>query len=265
MTYQQRELPLIFDMHRHGNFDLTFTTPHISKVRKEIRAACEVAYKHKNLAIHGSMFKGRCLECQHSAEDNGNPSDIFLKRSRKVKQWVFECYESTATGQVRDTGAGLSMFANPKLLLLLVVVLAGVGAVVFVGRPHALGGGRDDGAKASRTAFAPLGGARLPPGAAPAPVGVAAAPGPGLTEFRRSADYRIVGVVLGVRHAYALAYSPGAEVRIPIGRCRRDEWAGWWCRHEGELITERTGRAPPREERPQLFEDVARLASAPAE
>ena len=137
-----RDVSLIFDMHRHGNWDWTFTTPSIRKVRPEIRAAAEVAYKHKNLAIHGSLpfMRGRFMQFIHVAEDNGNASNIFQHRRRKIAPWVFNCYDSTATGKVTDTKAGVSLLAHPRILgAAALVVLAGL-VLGYVGLPRFMAG-----------------------------------------------------------------------------------------------------------------------------
>ena len=99
-----KEMEICFDMHRHGNWDFTFTTPNIKKVRPEIRACAEWAYKHRNLAFTG-LFRGSFMEFQHSAEDNASPSDIFAIRRRKVPAYVFQLYDSTATGTAKPRSA----------------------------------------------------------------------------------------------------------------------------------------------------------------
>lgn len=248
-----RELDLIFDMHRHGNWDLTFTLPSIKKVRPEIRAAAECAYKHKNMAIHGALFGGKFLQMQHLAEDNGNASDIYVRRSRKIKPWVFRCYDSTATAKVSDTKVGLNLLASPRVLGLLAVVAAAIFVITFVGMPKALGGGADESPKVDS---AP---------AAPAPRGV-----PGATQ----GDGQLVAVVPGVkpdpitlrvigvvslRYAgYAVLYDGEGDIRIPAAACKRDPFLGWSCNWAGQVVTERTGKAPPRVEPPKtLFASLA--------
>jgi len=121
-----KEMEIAFDMHRHGNWDFTFTTPNIKKVRPEIRAAAEWAYKHRNLAYTG-IFKGSYMEFQHNAEDNGNPGDIFVSRKRKVPPHVFKLYGSTATGTAKDSDAGGSIFKSPKFLSMAV----GIGLLLL--------------------------------------------------------------------------------------------------------------------------------------
>lgn len=123
-----KEVELIFDMHRHGNWDMAFCTPAIKKVRPEIRAAAEVAFKHKNLAMLG--IRGRFMQSMHLAEDSGSASDMYLTRMRKVPPYVFKLYDSTATGKTTDSRAGLSLLKNPRVLFLAAVLLACVVAIV---------------------------------------------------------------------------------------------------------------------------------------
>lgn len=132
-----REMEIAFDMHRHGNWDFTFTTPNIKKVRPEIRAAAEWAYKHRNLAYIG-FLKGSYMEFQHNAEDNGNPSDIFTARRRKVPPHVFQLYSSTATGSAKDSSAGVSIFKSPYFLFLAAGITSLVVFAVTRDAPAAL-------------------------------------------------------------------------------------------------------------------------------
>lgn len=247
-----KDLGLVFDMHRHGNWDITYTTPSIKRVRPEIRAAAECAYKHKNLALHGAMFKGKFLQMQHLAEDNGSPSEIFVKRSRKIQPWVFKCYESTATGQVSDTKVGLSLLASPKLLLLLGVVVVCIVTALSVGRPKSLGGGGSEVRPVSGEApDAPPAGVRRSVQAG----GSESKPAAVTVVQRRTPDmYRLLGVTVLPRFSYAVAYSPATgDIRIPLSACRKDPYAGWWCSYDGQIVSPRSGTAPPKEQEEKTF------------
>lgn len=110
-----------FDMHRHGNWDLVLATPSIDKVHPIIRGASESAYKHTNLKTIG--LAGWYRENYHMAENTGRTQgDVLQTRLRKVPQWVFGLYESTATGEVRDTGFGANLFKSPKLVAIFSVL-----------------------------------------------------------------------------------------------------------------------------------------------
>lgn len=118
-----------FDMHRHYGWDMVLTTPKITKIRDDIRGAAEGAFKHKNLGIIG--IGGRYIEGFHLAEDSGSAnSDFITVRPRKISPTTFKLYASTATGTFSDTKAGLSILANPRLVLLVLVLF---GALFWTG------------------------------------------------------------------------------------------------------------------------------------
>lgn len=115
--------------HRHFNWDIVLTTPDIKLFHTKIRSVSEAAYLHKNQALVG--LRGRYLEGFHLASSNGFSSDLLTVRTRKIPSWVFDLYQSTSTGVVRDTDAGLAFWKNPKILGLscfLVLVLAFVAS-----------------------------------------------------------------------------------------------------------------------------------------
>lgn len=114
-----------FEKHRHYNWDMVFTTPNYKKVRDDVKQCAEMAYKHKNLAIIG--WSGRYIEAAHMADDEGSYAGQFLSvNKKKVPPYVFKIYDSTATGTVGDTKAGISIFKNPKIFGLLSLLLVTV-------------------------------------------------------------------------------------------------------------------------------------------
>lgn len=229
------ECTLAFDKHRHGNWDLCFTTPHIRKVRPEIRMATEMAYQHKNLAVIG--IKGRFMQSMHSAQDNGNPSDIYVQRMRKIPKWVFATYKSTMTGAVSDTKAGLSFLSNPRLLLALGAVAAAGTFAVSAERPSIFGGHAEQARPVDR-----------PQAPGPGPVDSdrpSAQPRGTYAAALKPASRRLVGVVRVGLGGYAVVYRDGIESRIPVSLCLNEQYAGWTCIYEGERITTDSGQAPP--------------------
>ncbi|MDF2401287.1 zonular occludens toxin domain-containing protein [Aeromonas sp. 5HA1] len=114
-------IDVAFDMHRHHNWDFVFTTPNIKKVHQVIRAAAETAIRHTNMAILG--IGGRYKTVLHLSDNSGSSmSDVLqAKPFNKVPKYVFELYDSTATGKVSDTIAGSSVLRDPKILLFLAV------------------------------------------------------------------------------------------------------------------------------------------------
>lgn len=120
--------------HRHFNWDIVLTTPDIKLFHTKIRSVSEAAYLHKNQALIG--LKGRFLEGMHLASNNGSDSDIMTIRQRKIPKWVFQLYQSTSTGVVSDTKAGLPIWKNPKIMGLLLFLVVIVALLVSRGDPR---------------------------------------------------------------------------------------------------------------------------------
>lgn len=146
-------IALAFEKHRHRNWDFVVTSPNINKVHPVVRGSAEAAYKHKNLATLGKLFKGRYIEAYHAADTNGKPADFYTIRRKSIPKYAFGLYKSTATGVVSDTTAGQSIFKDPKILGLLIFIALIWVAVFFMGTPKVLGG--DDAPKDTTPAAAP--------------------------------------------------------------------------------------------------------------
>lgn len=117
--------------HRHWNWDVVLTTPNIRYIRDDIRLTCEKAYLHANLALIG--IKGRYKEAMHDAQENRPQSDgSSIVELKKISAATFKLYDSTATGQVRDTSAGKNLLFSPKILGLLGFI-ALLGYSIFSG------------------------------------------------------------------------------------------------------------------------------------
>lgn len=131
-----------FEKHRHWNWDMVFTTPNYKKVRDDVKQCAEMAYKHKNLAVIG--FSGRYIEAAHLADDEGTYAGHFLSINRKkVPPYVFKLYDSTATGKVKDTNTGISLFKNPKVAGLLLVLVFAIGLAAYNLRNGFMGNTRE--------------------------------------------------------------------------------------------------------------------------
>ena len=115
------DLAIAFEMHRHFNWDFTFTTPNIQLINRHVRQTAEGAYLHRNQAlVGGKLLKGRYLEIFHEASRSGlSQRDEISRRQLTINKRTFDCYQSTATGEVSDTQAGIGLFSNPKLVFLL--------------------------------------------------------------------------------------------------------------------------------------------------
>lgn len=118
--------------HRHWNWDVVLCTPNIRYLRDDIRQTSETAYLHTNLGILGQAIKfllrADYKEVMHNAQDNKPSSDgKNIVHFRKIDKRVFQLYDSTATGEHRDTFTGQSLLGSPKVVLpvgFLAVVLA---------------------------------------------------------------------------------------------------------------------------------------------
>lgn len=152
-----------FEKHRHWNWDMVFTTPNYKKIRDDIKECAEMAYKHKNLAVVG--IGGRYIEAAHLADDSGSSqSDFVSVNQKKVPSYVFRIYDSTATGSITDTKTGISLFKNPRVFLLLVVLVGCLVMVAGRGVPKVIGG-----SAAPSVGVSPSGSADRAPGAASSP------------------------------------------------------------------------------------------------
>lgn len=134
-----------FDTHRHHNWDIYISTPSISKIHKEIRSVCEFGYRHKNMASLFAFLKGRYKRVTHLPDNSGTSlSHAMSTNFRKIDARAFNVYQSTATGQHKDSEAKISLFKQPKILFLLLCIALAVGNFVVTvsdtGLPAMLGG-----------------------------------------------------------------------------------------------------------------------------
>lgn len=136
-------LALALEKHRHKNWDIVVTTPSIKLVHPVVRAVAETAFKHINNAIKTKLLKGTYNEAFHLASQPGSKADIYVVRKRRIPKWVFQLYQSTATGQVTDTQAGGSVLSDPRLSLMLFVILLAVAFVFYNGLPSIFVGSTD--------------------------------------------------------------------------------------------------------------------------
>lgn len=111
------------EMHRHYNWDFSLTSPSYKKFHPVFHEIAEVAFKHVNRAVIG--VKGSYWEHMHLATNTGTAkADILQQRVRKIPDFVFKLYKSTATGEVRDSSAGRNIFLQPKVFMILTLLIA---------------------------------------------------------------------------------------------------------------------------------------------
>lgn len=113
-----------FDSHRHLNWDIYISTPNISKIHKEIRAVAEYGFRHKNLATVFSFLQGRYKRVVHIAENSGVAvSNTVSATIKKMDKRCFDVYQSTATGKAKDATSSVSLFKQPKVIFLMLIVV----------------------------------------------------------------------------------------------------------------------------------------------
>lgn len=128
------------DKHRHWNWDMTLTCPSYAKVRDDVKGIADMAYKHKDLGLLG--FNGRYIEGAHAADDTGkNASDFVNIQRKKVPAYVFKLYDSTQTGLFSSTKSGFNLFKNPRVLMLLGILVLCGGFILSRPAPNIGGGG----------------------------------------------------------------------------------------------------------------------------
>jgi zona occludens toxin len=121
---------MAFDQHRHYNWDFVLTTPHIKKIRDDIREICDVGIKYVNMALIGISGKHKWFS--HDPDNNCLASQVDAEAINQViPPWAFDLYESTETGDILDTRNGTPFWKNKKLQLLLVVAICGYTYVGF--------------------------------------------------------------------------------------------------------------------------------------
>jgi|GEM_PF-947995 len=129
-----------FDMQRHFQWDVFISTPNIAKIKDPIREVAETAYRHKSLS--GKLpkplavlfgFYNSWYEFQHDPENGGKLTSQIIGKPRKYKadERIFNCYQSTATGEHTDSKADQSILGDPKLRLLIFVILFAIGGFFY--------------------------------------------------------------------------------------------------------------------------------------
>lgn len=138
-----------FEMHRHHGWDIVLTTPNITLIRPDIRATAEGAFRHDNQAMIG--FSGWFMETFHMAINTGKSKNdaLTVRPFRRIPKFVWGLYQSTATGDVKDTIAGLSIVKNPRFLFLLAFLALVVSYLVHLGKPKVITLGADSQASVS--------------------------------------------------------------------------------------------------------------------
>ncbi|MCQ8104683.1 hypothetical protein NP590_11250 [Methylomonas sp. SURF-2] len=133
-VHRPRDVDTAFDMQRHFQWDIYLSTPNIAKVKDFIREVAQTAYRHKSLGeLLPLFFKNTWYEFQHDPENSGKLTSHISGKPRKYKadERVFNCYQSTATGEHTESKANQSILGDPKVKLLMVVIVLSLGLFVY--------------------------------------------------------------------------------------------------------------------------------------
>ncbi|MBF0132365.1 MAG: hypothetical protein HQL75_07230 [Magnetococcales bacterium] len=122
-----------FQRHRHFNWDMVLTCQDIGQLRKDIRAVCETAHYHKNMAVNG--IRGRYMEAIHMASRSAIESHFMQVNPKKVPAYVFDLYQSTKTGVVSDSSSGTPFWKSGRFLFLMAIFFSVWIFVLYQGLP----------------------------------------------------------------------------------------------------------------------------------
>lgn len=122
-----------FDQHRHYNWDIYISTTNIGKVHGEIRRVVEWAYRHRNNSGLLPWYKDTWTEFRHDAEQSGKSISHYSGAPKRYKadQKFFGAYQSTATGKAKGSSENISIFRDPKLRALALVLLLSLAYVGY--------------------------------------------------------------------------------------------------------------------------------------
>lgn len=119
-----------FDCHRHMNWDIYISTPNIEKIHKEIRQVAEWGYRQKDMKSILPLLAfllGEFKRVKHNAENKGfGEGQVISSSNHRVDKRAFKCYQSTSTGVAKETHTKTSIFSQPKLLCLIVLLGYGI-------------------------------------------------------------------------------------------------------------------------------------------
>jgi zona occludens toxin len=121
-----------WEMHRHYNWDVVLSAPNIKLLREDVRSTTEGAYKHRNKALLGPMFKGY-KEGYHSAATNGSMSDLEVIKDKRIGKLAFSLYDSTKTGIFSSTLNGFNAFTHPKILFFMGLAVSAFAYALYAG------------------------------------------------------------------------------------------------------------------------------------
>ncbi|UTF61278.1 zonular occludens toxin family protein [Gilvimarinus sp. DA14] len=133
--YRPYNIENALDQHRHYNWDIYISTTNIGKIHGEIRKVVEWAYRHRNNSGLLPWYKNTWTEFRHDAEQSGKSISHYSGTPKKYKAQskAFACYKSTATGKAKESAENISIFRDPKVRMLLGVIVCALVYISIVG------------------------------------------------------------------------------------------------------------------------------------
>lgn len=133
-----------YDMQRHYNWDILLSTPSIAKIKTDIRQVAANAFYHKSLQDKipkilqlwfPKRFKNLWLEQEHHAQDSGLAKTHATGQPKQYQadERVFNCYDSTVTGEHSTTAVKTSIFSDPKVRFILFVLALSTSSFFYLG------------------------------------------------------------------------------------------------------------------------------------
>jgi zona occludens toxin len=125
-----------FDMQRHYQWDIYISTPHINKILDPIREVAVTSFYHTSLAEKLPLFfKNTWYEHKHDPSNAGHSpfQRIGAPTKYKADLKIFNCYQSTATGEHTESKADKSILSDSTLRLKLFFVVVGLASGIYFG------------------------------------------------------------------------------------------------------------------------------------
>lgn len=129
-----RTVEVAFEKHRHMGWDIYMSTPHISKVNKEVKLVCQFAKRHRDLSGVLPWFKHTWREYLHDPENSGKSKSHELETPRRYKAdtRVFGCYKSTGIGSPKGSNEKMSIFSDLRVRVFMFIIFSSVSSFFYL-------------------------------------------------------------------------------------------------------------------------------------
>ena len=125
---------IAFEKHRHMGWDIYMSTPHISKVNKEVKQVCQYAKRHRDLSGVLPWFKNTWREYLHDPENSGKSKSHELETPRRYKAdvRVFNCYKSTGIGTPKGSNEKISIFSDNRVRVFIFIIICSISTFFYL-------------------------------------------------------------------------------------------------------------------------------------